>query len=452
MRDNHPIPTRCATGLIFLDLLVLASLVLLPLFWLVGGLSIPLPDGGAVVLPWSKKVLAGWFLLVGLRVALGVRTGRNGGDGAGLWRRRPYPQAMMAVLSLCGFFGGLEVLLELRGFEANLPPVVFEGKDEQGGRVVPETLPDAELLWKFKPGSIFQGKPINALGFRERDINPVQAPDTIRIMCMGDSVTGQGRPPYAQYLHDRLQAAPPGPGAWEAFNVGVHGYCVLQGSVLFDRLDPVLDPDIVTIYFGWNDHWLDRTPMSQQMAVRMGAVSGRIYETLKRSRLFCYLVVTLNPKKPLRAATTSDWVLRVPPDEYREGLAGLVRKIRASGAVPVILTAPRRALTDALLRKNYARDLTEAEAIHDRYNEIAREVAAVENAPLLDLARQLEGPEHDHLFAPDGIHFDAYMREGNVSEDPSSQPGLERIGLELYWFISNLVSHASGSIRPGDPD
>lgn len=426
-----------------LDLLVMASLVLLPLFWLFGKVSIPWPGGGELVLPWSKKVLAGWFVLVGLRVALGVRIGRSGGDGAGLWRRRPYPQAMMAILSLCVFFGGLEVLLELRGFSANLPPVVFEGKDEQGGRVVPETLPDPELLWKFKPGSQFHGKTINALGFREREIDPVKRPDTTRILCMGDSVTGQGRPPYADYLHERLQEAPPGPGAWEAFNAGVHGYCVLQGSALFDRVAPVLEPDIVTVYFGWNDHWLDRTPMNQQMAVRMGSVSGRIYDVLKRSRLFCYLVVKLNPAKPLVAATSPDWVLRVPPETYREGLAGLVRKIRAAGAVPVVITAPRRALSEELLRKNYARDLGEAEAIHDEYIALTREVAAAENAPLFDLARLLEGPENDDLFAPDGIHFDHYMREGYLKEDPASQPGLERIGDELHRFISNLVSQAS---------
>lgn len=435
--------TRRTPLLVGLDLLLMASLVLLPLFWLFGEVSLPWPGGNPVVLPWSKKVLAAWFLLVVLRIVLGVRAGRRGGDGAGLWRCRPYPQVMMAILSLCVFFGGLEVLLELRGFEANLPPVVFEGRDEQGGRVVPETLPDPELLWKFKPGSVFQGKAINALGFRARTIDPVKAPDTTRIVCMGDSVTGQGRPPYAQYLHDRLQVAPPGPGAWEAFNVGVHGYCVLQGSVLFDRIAPVLTPDIVTLYFGWNDHWLDRTPMSQQMAVRMGSVSGRIYEVLRRSRLFSYLVVTLNPTKPLLAATSEDWVLRVPPEEYREGLAGLVRKVRAAGAVPVVITAPRRALTGELLRKNYARSIGEAEAIHDRYTAITREVATAENAPLFDLARLLEGPENDHLFAPDGIHFDQYMREGYLKEDPASQPGLERIGLELHHFISNLVGRAA---------
>ncbi len=424
-----------------LDVLVLISLCLLPLFWLFGDMSVPWP-GADLNLHWSKKVLAGWFLLVVARIFLGARAGSRGHDGAGLWRRKPYPQLMMSVLSMCVFFGGLEVLLELRGFSANLPPVIFEGKDEQGGRVVPETLPDPELLWKFKPGSNFHGKQINQLGFREREVDPRKAPGTTRIVCMGDSVTGQGRPSYAQYLHDRLQAGPPGSGSWEAFNIGVHGYCVLQGSVLFDRMDPVLDPDIVTIYFGWNDHWLDRSPMSQQMAVRMGSVSGRIYETLKRSRLFCYMIVKLNPAKPLQSATSTDWVPRVPPDEYREALTELVRKIKASGATPVVITAPRRELTEELLKKNYARDLDEAEATHDRYIEITREVAATENAPLFDLAKILEGSENDHLFAPDGIHFDYYMREGYLTADPATQPGLERIGAELYLFISNLVSRA----------
>jgi lysophospholipase L1-like esterase len=411
----------------------------MPALWLFGKMHLALA-GISTELIWSKKWLVGWFLLVAFRIFMGVRFATRGASGAGLWRRKPYPQIMMSLIMLCSFFGGLEVLLELSGFSANLPPVIFEGKDEQGGRVVPDTLPDPELLWKFKPGSMFHGRVINQLGFREREVNPQKAPGTMRIICMGDSITGQGRPGYAQYLNDMLQANPPAPGSWEAFNIGVHGYCVLQGLVLYDRLGPVLKPDFVTIYFGWNDHWLDATPMSQQMAVRVSTREGRIYEVLKRSRLFSYLVVKLNPSKPLMKPDTTDWVYRVPPEQYREGLKELVRKIRASGATPIVLTAPRRGLTKELTGKNYARSIEQAEAAHDQYVEITREVAAAEKAPLLDLAKILEGPENDSLFARDGIHFDYYSKEGYMTEDPPSQPGLQRIARELYTFISALTA------------
>jgi len=432
--SNSRVPVYC-------DLALLLYFCMLPMLWLFGRFTISW-SSLQITIPWGKKAVLIFMLLVIFRIILAVIYHRSGRPAVGLWRTKPFPNVVMALFSLYIFFGGLELFLKLRGFEANMPPVIFEGKDEQGGRVVPETLPDPELLWKFQPGSEFHGRKINQLGFREREVNPQKAPDTRRIICMGDSITGQGRPGYAEYLHQRLQSQPPGPGGWEAFNVGVHGYCVLQGLVLFDRLDPVLDPDIVTIYFGWNDHWLDATPMSQQMAVRLGSVSGRMYEVFKRSRLFCFMIMAMNPTKPLAKNNTSQWVYRVPPEQYREGLTTLIRKIKASQAIPVVITAPRRNLTDALVKKNYARSISEAETIHDEYVDITRDVARKEQVPLFDLVTLLEGPENDPLFAPDGIHFDHYMREGYLKADPASQPGLERIGQELHVFISNMVANA----------
>ncbi len=434
IRPKSWVPASC-------DLAILFFFCFLPVFWLFGHITISLP-AFQVNLSWNKKAVLVLVLLVIFRVILAVHYQRTSRSGVGLWRTKPFPNVMMALFSLYLFFGGMELLLKIRGFEANLPPVIFEGKDEQGGRVVPQTLTDPELLWKFQPGSEFHGRKINQLGFREREVNPQKAPGTRRIICMGDSITGQGRPGYAEYLHNRLQSHPPGSGGWEAFNVGVHGYCILQGLVLFDRLDPVLNPDIVTIYFGWNDHWLDATPMSQQMAVRMGAVTGRLYEVFKRSRLFCFMIMAMNPTKPLAKNDTAQWVYRVPPEQYREGLATLIRNIKKSQAIPVVITAPRRNLTDALVKKNYARSIEEAEKSHDEYVEITRDVARNEQVPLFDLAKLLEDQEYDPLFAPDGIHFDHYMREGYLKSDPASQPGLEKIGQELHVFISNVVATA----------
>jgi len=439
-KNNHQKP-RWIAGAI--DLCIILLLLLFPLLWLTKRITLLVQGHQIVDIHWSWKIISVFVLLIAFRIILAVVLKRKGGSGAGLWRVKPYPQLMTSIFFFYLFFGGAELVLTWKGFSANLPPVIFEGKDEHGGRVIPHTLPDPELLWKFQPGSEFAGRTINQLGFRDREVNPQKAPGTRRIICMGDSVTGQGLPGYSQYLHDKLQTNPPVPGSWEAFNIGVHGYCVLQGLVLFERLDPVLDPDYVTIYFGWNDHWLDSSPMSQQMAVRMGSVSGHIYDLLKQSRLFSYLIVKLNPYKPTHQ-NNSARVYRVPPQQYRDGLTSLVKKIRASGAVPILITAPRRNLTKELMDKTYAVSIADAEKVHDEYVEITREVSRQENAPLFDLAEVLKGEENNSLFARDGIHFDHYSREGYIKEFPVPQPGLERVGRELYLFISNLVVQADG--------
>ena len=59
------------------------------------------------------------------------------------------------------------------------------------------------------------------MGFLDREVNPIKKNGTIRVICMGDSCTGQGIPPYSGYLHTELTNNPPGDLSWEAFNMGV---------------------------------------------------------------------------------------------------------------------------------------------------------------------------------------------------------------------------------------
>ena len=426
------------------DAALLVIFLCIPVVWIQGHIDFACGEG-RVGVHWGLRPLLGLLTILAFRILLGSICSRRCGDGSGLWKRTPFPQLIMSLFSIYAFFGAFEVILALKGYTANLPPVVFQGKDNAGGMIIEDTLPDPELLWKFKPGGFFHGRRINSLGFREREVNPAKASETRRVICMGDSVTAQGKPGYSQYLHDLLQTQPPTPGSWEAFNVGVHGYCILQGLRQFEQLDPVLNPDVVTVYFGWNDHWLDYAPVSQRMAVRMGDSTGRIYEMLRRKRFFMFLAARLNPVRALKHSESRERVYRVPPEEYRWALESLIDRIRASDAVPVIITAARGKLTEELFRKSYVRKVEEGERVHDEYVDITRDVARTKNAPLLDLAKILEGPENAALFAEDGIHFDFYSKEGRMTDDPPSQPGLERVAAEIHQYLLQLCH--DGTIR-----
>ena len=420
---------------------VFCGLVFLPYAWLsevrwwhIGWLRL------SFSLSWKKTAVV---LIVLLAARPGLRHWRlrRGAPARGLWEQSGWQKIALALISLYLFMAAFEGVLAVAGFKAELPPVIFQGLDEQGARSVEQTLPDPELLWRFEPGRMFQGIRINQLGFRDREANPAKAPGTRRVLCLGCSVTAQGLPGYPQYLHDRLQAAPPTPEHWEALNLGVHGYSALQGLRLFQRLGPQLKPDVVTVFFGWNDHWLATQPDRSRLAVRMGPWLGRLYHQLRGKRSFMFLSSILNPALRWRAGP-GDRGLRVPPEEYRATLAQFIRAVRAAGAIPVLITAPRRGQSPELFKKSYAWSITEAEQIHDRYVEITRDVARQQNAALLDLAALFAGPECDGYFAPDGIHFDLYPKEEALHQTvPTSwQPGLNRVAAELQHTLQQVVS------------
>ena len=424
-------------GLFFTALLVIPRAWLAaPFPWEIGCLHL------AVYWNWKLVAAPAILLLVG-------RWLRHGRPARGLLGRPCFQKTALALISVYVFMAAFEGLLAWRGFTASLPPVIFVGQNCAGGKEVPDTLPDPELLWRLKPGTLFEGRRINQLGFRDREVDLRKKPGTRRVVCLGDSVTGQGLPGYPQLLHERLQTAPPTPEPWEAVNLGVHGYSALQGLRLFQRLGAQLQPDVVTIYFGWNDHWLTTQSDRSQMAVKMNSWSGRLYDRLRSKRSFMFLAALLNP--------TQRWVphyqgrgYRVPPAEYRDVLVRFVRAVRTVGAVPVLITAPRRGLMEATVQKGYSESVAKAEQMHDRYAELARDVARQQGAVLLDLAALFAGPECDRYFAPDGIHFDLYQKEHFIEQPvpPGRQPGLTRIAMELQRTLQGIVRSDEWQKRP----
>jgi lysophospholipase L1-like esterase len=269
-------------------------------------------------------------------------------------------------------------------------------------------------------------------------VNPEKKPGTIRVICLGDSITAQGHPGYSQYLQDRLTQRPPTPQLWEAFNMGVHGYSSMQGLKLLQTRVLTLKPDIVTIWYGWNDHWMcDKTDRAT-MAIETGAFSGPILEALHRKRVYMLLAWMINSSRHSWRKNT-ERPFRVPPKEYRAALEQMVHEARDAGAVPLLIAGPRRNLTESLVSKGFAHSPAGAQQIHDRYVTITREVARDTQAELLDLAALFAGPECDSYFAADGIHFDQYGDEGTIANDPRSQPGLQRVAAELDAKIREIV-------------
>lgn len=427
-------PTRGATsdtgglrwGRRILTGLVVMAAVLTVLAWSRGRFEITLGPAHLTVSAGAKPVLV-TLLLLGARLVLGWRGPAIAAAVSKCLRSDAFRKPALAVLGLAIFFGGAEGALRLAGFEAVLPKIVVRGESGPDGtnRFM---IPDAELRWRLNPGVEYRGRSVNSMGFFDREVEAEKPMGTMRVVCLGDSCTAQGIPPYSGFLHERLQADPPTAAPWEAFNTGVHGYSSAQGLRQFQILGSGLSADVVTIYFGWNDHWLGHQPDSETMGWGMGAVEAEVVDALRDSRLFQAMVHLLKPPPQREWTPTADdeTVLRVPPAEYTWILQQLIREIRGLGAVPILMTAPRaESLTPLLVRNGQTRDLQAVVRLHDEYAALTRRVAADHGVRMLDLAELFSGPESAHLFADDGIHL---QRTGRI-----------RIAEELHWLLRDMA-------------
>ena len=404
-----------------LDLLVIAAYAAFILAWFYE------PD--AMVLRWYGAPLVALVVLFVLRRLLR----RAAPEAPALLASRPVRILALAVLPTFFMLFALEILLALCGVKPQPPPpIIITGQNtgdliEDSGGV----RHDPELLFAFVPDKMWDGVRVNSHGYRTREFDLPKAPGTIRIVSLGDSCTAQGRPPYSDRLHERLQENPPVPGvAWEAFNMGVFGYSSWQGYRAFERLAPQLGANLVTLYFGWNDHWTEHNVTDRRrMAVRMGPFAAKNLSAFRKKRLYTVIAGAVSRVREKDGGGTSnadDRVPRVPPAEYANTLRLLAESVRKQGGEALFLTAPRRHLTETLVKTGHARSPEEAEELHDRYVEITRTVARELDAPLLDLAEICAAPEWDGLFSQDGIHW----------VDPQ---GLDALADVLYDKVAELA-------------
>jgi len=422
--------------LIVLDVALLLALLQIPVLWLLGSFPIDW-TGFRFPITWGPWPFVLAIVLAGVRWLAGLLLGGYAGDVRSLWRLRFIQRMLLFVFSLFFCLVGIEFILQLKGFDASTPPMII--KDSVA--VVSNRygfVKDMEMMWKFSPGGTFKGWKINSMGFREREIDPVKQPGTMRVICLGDSCSADGGPPYAGCLHQILTNAPPTTNKWEAFNMAVYGYSSVQGLKVFLKQARYLNPDFVTLYFGWNDHWLcGYRPDSHRMAVALTPGKALIYEMLCHKRFGQRLLQLLTPGQSIviprengEVPIAVEDMLRVPHEEYRRTMTRFVKEIRASGATPILITAPCRVLpAEVLVSNKQAHSREDVNRLHDEYVEITREVAAATDAPLLDLRAILGDESPEPLFFSDGMHL--------------TQQGLWRIGEELYKNIYTQVSSNS---------
>ncbi len=259
---------------------------------------------------------------------------------------------------------------------------------------------DPLLLWRLKPNLknvVWDYTVLSTNAQHLRSDRPLEAkrPGTIRIVCVGDSVTfGYRVPvvwpekpteydpewaPYPMLLEKRLRAANPNRDI-EVVNLAVPGYSSHQGLAWLQRDINSLQPNIVTISFGWNDASLSDVPDRQ--AIRTGWSAFTVRWLIDHSQAFAHASSWLRSGQSTQTIRTRP-VSRVSQAEYLRNTLKMAQLARARGAHVVVIAAPYR---------DRAQDAPEGDAMLD--NRIAlRSFMETYKVPFLEI-RELTQEAH----------------------------------------------------------
>jgi lysophospholipase L1-like esterase len=202
------------------------------------------------------------------------------------------------------------------------------------------TAPDPELLFRVRPnpgGGLVHGySGINAQGFRGR---PLEAPPpgASVVLLLGDSCAfGWRIRDVEKTLASRLERELAARGApVEVYNLSQPGYSSTQTRMLYERWAPVLGPQVVILYQGWNDLWESAGGSDREQLERLARWGGGPAGWIRRSRTFQLADAGL---RPLRSALASGQAAsaetrRVPMEEAIANHRAVVEDARRRGAV-----------------------------------------------------------------------------------------------------------------------
>lgn len=267
---------------------------------------------------------------------------------------------------------------------------------------------DPILQFRLDPQLAPLRVPLNSDGFRGDEWG-AKRPRVYRILALGDSCTfgllqretyGFVAQPYPLKLQ-RLVERRIGADRVEVLNAAVPGYNSYQGVLLLRTRLRDLDPDLITVRYGWNDHFLSPEGEGERFFREPGSALGRIVEAVAlRTRLYAFarrLALEVRAlREPLADQASRAFLERpayeptIPVDLYAQNLRRIVEIGRSRGAEVWLLTSPYNPAPSEATAKVIG-DLNRLEPdellrIHDEYNEATRRVGREMDAPVVDMA------------------------------------------------------------------
>lgn len=286
---------------------------------------------------------------------------------------------------------------------------------------------DPILQFKVDPAMQPQGQPLNSLGLRGPEFGP-RRPGLLRIIALGDSCTfgyigreagvGTTFQPYPLKLQ-RFVERRVGEGVVEVLNAGVPGYNTYHGILLLRSKLRGLDPDLITVRYGWNDHFLSVAGETRLYSEPENPLLRGLEDLALRTQLYAFvrrLGLELRAlRQPVQEQAEAaflaqkEWEPTVPPAQYAANLRRLVELGHERGAEVWLLTAPRNRDADGEARERLASrnkiDFDRLMQIHDEYNEIVRRVGQETGTLVVDMVEAYRPYRGTPVFLPtDVVH------------------------------------------------
>jgi len=280
----------------------------------------------------------------------------------------------------------VEILLRLIGFQFNFLPtkVQFGWPDpiilEQRYRV------DRDLLWVPKN---YRTKIKSWTGKHPS------------IVFMGCSCTEMGQ--YDLFLKSFIDRLQPDNNI-TSVNMGVSGWSSYQGLQQLKRDILPMKPRIITIYYGWNDHW--KSFGIKDKDIGKHNLKHPVWLKLSELRIIQLINRALFTPRKSRVKTE-----RVPLTEFTHNLIQIVQIAKDNNIIPILLTAPsshQRGKEPVHLKRRWLNDLNSLIPLHKKYVQAVRNTALKEEVHIIDLYaefQQCPQKELNKYFSKDGIHL-----------------------------------------------
>ena len=300
---------------------------------------------------------------------------------------------------LIGALAATEGVLRFKDFSFRLYPETIEFGYPNPKEMATSFVADDRLLWVDRE-------------YEQRVDTAIEEQPPLALM--GCSCTAWGK--YGEGLQARVKDRKD--GAELAFvNLAFPGWSSFQGRQQME-LDTVrIRPKVVTIFYGWNDHWIGFGVDDAKAA----ELNQSLLYPLQRLRLVQFINQALVASEA-RADETPKKPRRVSPAQFRDNLLAMIEDARSIDAAPVLLTAPsahKKGAEPDYLGLRWLENVEDLVPLHRSYADIVREVARETATPLCDLAAATDSmspPELKPLFRRDGIHFtaagDEFVAEG----------------------------------------
>ncbi len=222
---------------------------------------------------------------------------------------------------------------------------------------------DPLLLWRLKPNLDHLVWDYTVVSTNKQHLRTEQAnqplmpkqPGTIRIVCLGDSVTfGFRAPPvwpdkptdydpswlpFPMLLEKELRAANPG-RVIEVITMAVPGYTSHQGLAWLRRDIDELEPDLLLISFGWNDASFSDVP--DREAIRTNKTAVGVRWLIDHSQAFAHATRWLRAKQTAKPDARLRPGPRVSQGEYVGNMMAIVQLAQARSIETIVIAAPYR--------------------------------------------------------------------------------------------------------------